>query len=53
MLFTHLYVESGKLMKPNAVGIDKNTKLDQTLLMKKSTWVISGRLLILVKLHNS
>ena len=31
----HFYVESGKLVKLNTADIDKSTKLDQTLLMKK------------------
>ena len=43
MLFTHLYIESGKIIELNATDTDKSTILDQTLLIKRSTWVIPGK----------
>ena len=43
MSFIYFYVESRKLIKLKYADTDKNTKLDQMLLTKNSTWVISGK----------
>ena len=37
MLFLHLYIETGALVQLDAADTDESTKLNQTLLMKKST----------------
>ena len=42
MKFLHLYIELGKLIKLNAANTDISALLDQTLMMKKSTLLISG-----------
>ena len=44
MLFIYLHIESVKLIKLNAADTDKNTILDQTLLIKKGTWDIASNI---------